>query len=178
MEITWNWHHFLRRKGRRGPVNISSKNVVVCCKLSASKYRGNGNYVKLPLFPPASSWTLKSAKNIAKNLMNISGENVEIKWNCYHFLQWKVVVVSWTSRPPYVKDMDVNPMSISGETCRRRESHGNYVKSPTRLFCIEMSIPWRVIWCSSGLFRTLYSIAKSEGKSGSSENKQGKGNER
>ena len=48
----------------------------------------------------------------------------------------------------------------------------NYVKSPSKLSFA------RIVRCSSGLFRTFYSIAKSEGKSGSSESKQGNGNKR
>ena len=48
----------------------------------------------------------------------------------------------------------------------------NYVKSPSKHFCALKSActptPW---WCSSGLFRTLNSFTKSEGKSGSSESK-------
>ena len=45
-------------------------------------------------------------------------------------------------------------------------------------FCMHWSTQMIDLIRSSGLFRTLYSVAKSEGKSGSSENKQGKGNER
>ena len=78
----------------------------------------------------------------------------------------------------YVKSPSFTPVKDLVLRKRRRGPHNllsETLQIPWKLREIAVKASFQNIWwdtrCSSGLFRTLYSVTKSEGKSGSSESK-------
>ena len=93
-----------------------------------------------------------------------------------------IVINSRVETRPWTVQVQVEPQLYCKLSAPK--NHGNYVKSPSNLRWkrgvnpIRLEITWNrrssipdKLQRSSGLFRTLYLVTKSEGKSGSSESK-------
>ena len=125
---------------------------------------------------------LKSQDNMAVNPMNISGETVALDCKLSAG-KYRENYVKWPSNSKcrnYVKSPSFPPAKTASWTCKK---HGLEPRGYRRrkMPWIASFLPVNIVkitwnghqssWWGSGLFRTPYSVAKSEGKSGSSEKK-------